>query len=308
VRPETGKSEIRQETRSEEAGVRQLTHGSLFAGIGGFDLGFERAGIQTEWQVEIDGFCQRILAKHFPEATRYDDVRRVHGWDHCGKIGIMDAIACGNCLSPVDIITGGFPCQPFSCSGKRSGKADSRFLWPEMLRVIQECRPSFVVGENVGGLVDNWGGSVLDEIYASLESSGYEVLPPLIVPACAFGAPHRRDRVWILAHSLLGGRSSEHEKQQTERPSLTGPGGSRGVADPKLRKPEVGRHDAGVGRERKPDTEIDYWESEAQPRVGGVVDGIPHRMDRLRALGNAIVPQIAEWIGRRIVEASNQVS
>lgn len=166
--------------------------GSLFAGIGGFDLGLERAGMEVVWQVEIDPFCNKVLAKHWPDVKRYRDVKEV------GKHN----------LEPVDLICGGFPCQPFSVAGKRKGKEDGRALWPEMFRIISECRPRWVIGENVAGFI-NMG---LDESISDLEGIGYEV-QTFVIPACAVNAPHRRDRVWIIAHSGgngFGGRS-QHE-------------------------------------------------------------------------------------------------
>ncbi len=157
-----------------------MTHGSLFAGIGGFDLAAECAGIKTIWQVEINPYCQRVLKKNFPEAKRYGDIRDV------GKHN----------LERVDIISGGFPCQPFSIAGKQKGKTDDRFLWPEMFRVIREMRPSFVICENVTGIID----LALDQVLIDLENKGY-VGETFIIPACAVNAPHKRDRVWIIAYS-----------------------------------------------------------------------------------------------------------
>ncbi|MCK9568534.1 DNA cytosine methyltransferase [Candidatus Pacearchaeota archaeon] len=157
--------------------------GSLFSGIGGFDLGLERAGMTVKWQVEIDDFCNKVLAKHWPNVKRYRDVKEV------GKHN----------LEPVDLICGGFPCQPFSVAGKRRGTEDDRHLWPEMFRVIDELRPRWVIGENVAGFI-NMG---LDQSISDLEGIGYEV-GTFVIPACAVNAPHRRDRVWIIA------QNSEH--------------------------------------------------------------------------------------------------
>jgi DNA-cytosine methyltransferase len=156
-----------------------MTFGSLFAGIGGFDLALEKIGMTCKWQVEIDPFCQKVLAKHFPNVQRYSDVKEVGSHN----------------LEPVDLICGGFPCQPFSVAGKQRGKEDDRYLWDEMLRVISELKPSWVIGENVAGIIE----LALEQVCASLEVQGYEV-QPLIIPACAVNAPHRRDRVWIIAN------------------------------------------------------------------------------------------------------------
>lgn len=162
-----------------------MTHASLFSGVGGFDLAAEWAGWTNMFNCEIDPFCRRVLAYHFPNAVQYEDIRTTD-------------FTVWRCR--IDVLTGGFPCQPFSVAGKRKGTDDDRYLWPEMLRAIREIRPRWVVGENVRGFV-NWSeGMVLDTVFADLEALGYEV-QPFILPACAVGAPHRRDRVWIVAHA-----------------------------------------------------------------------------------------------------------
>jgi DNA (cytosine-5)-methyltransferase 1 len=223
-----------------------LSFGSLFAGIGGFDLGFERAGMRCEWQVENDEFCRRVLEKHWPNVPRHGDIRSCIG------------------LPTVDVICGGFPCQPFSLNGDRRGKHDDRFLWPEMVRIVAEVEPSWVVGENVPGIIQ----IQLDDCLSDLESLGYATWT-CVLPACAFDAPHRRDRVFIVAH--------------LEGEGLQAAGGRSGET-PQLPRP----------------TNQTRWARE--PDVDRVVYGLPHRMDRVKALGNAVVPAVAEWIGRMIVE------
>jgi len=162
-----------------------MRHGSLFSGIGGFDLAAEWMGWTNVFHCEWNEFGQRVLKHHFPKSKSYGDITQTDFTIHRGNI---------------DILTGGFPCQPYSNAGKRLGKDDERHLWPEMLRVIRETSPRYVVGENVRGLT-NWnGGLVFDEVQADLEAIGYEVLP-FLLPACAVGAPHRRDRVWFIAYS-----------------------------------------------------------------------------------------------------------
>lgn len=161
-----------------------MTHASLFSGIGGFDLAAEWAGWTNVFNCEIDPFCRRVLAYHFPKALQYEDIKTTDFRPLRGG---------------VDVLTGGFPCQPFSLAGKRKGTDDNRYLWPEMLRAIRELAPRWVVGENVFGIV-NWSdGLVFEQVCADLENEGYEVQPYLI-PACAVDAPHRRDRVWFVAH------------------------------------------------------------------------------------------------------------
>lgn len=161
-----------------------MTHASLFSGIGGFDLAAEWAGWTNAFNCEIDPFCRKVLKYHFPDAEQYEDIRTADFtiWrDH------------------IDVLSGGFPCQPFSLAGKRKGTEDDRYLWPEMLRVIRTVRPRWVVGENVFGIV-NWSeGMVFDKVCSDLEAAGYEV-QPYIIPACGVGAPHRRDRCWFVAH------------------------------------------------------------------------------------------------------------
>jgi DNA (cytosine-5)-methyltransferase 1 len=152
----------------------------LFSGIGGFSLAASWTNqIKTVAFCEIDPFCQKVLKKHWPDVPIFDDITRLRGDD----------------IGTADIITGGFPCQPFSCAGKRRGKEDDRYLWPEMLRVISEARPAWVIGENVAGFI----GMGLDDCVSDLENQGYEV-QAFVIPACAVNAPHRRDRVWIVAN------------------------------------------------------------------------------------------------------------
>lgn len=168
-----------------------MKHGSLFSGIGGFDLAAEWMGWENMFHCEWNEFGQKVLKHYWPNATSYGDITKTDFTIWRGQI---------------DILTGGFPCQPYSTAGKRKGKEDARHLWPEMLRAIREIQPRYVVGENVRGLT-NWnGGMVFDEVQAELEAEGYEVLP-FLLPACAVNAPHRRDRIWFVAHANDKGTS-----------------------------------------------------------------------------------------------------
>ena len=182
-----------------------LTHGSLFSGIGGFDLASEWMGWENVFHCEYDPFCQKVLKHHFPNSKLYKDVRTFDATNYLGR---------------VDILTGGFPCQPFSNAGLRKGTEDERHLWPEMLRVIREVSPRYVVGENVRGLLNWSGGLVFEEVCADLENEGYEVTPYLL-PACGKNAPHRRDRIWFVANSTKrnDGRNtrSVSSKEEEER-------------------------------------------------------------------------------------------
>lgn len=169
--------------------VSNMTHASLFSGIGGFDLAAEWAGWTNAFNCEIDPFCRQILKYHFSNATQYADIRTTNFtlW-----------------RDRIDVLTGGFPCQPFSLAGKRRGTADGRHLWPQMLRAIREIRSRWVVAENVLGIVNWSNGMVFEQVCADLENAGYEV-ESYLLPACGVGAVHRRYRVWFVAHCTDAG-------------------------------------------------------------------------------------------------------
>jgi len=314
---------------------------SLFAGIGGLDLGLERVGMECVAQVEIDDYCQKILSKHWANVPKYKDVRDV-GKDN---------------LPTTDLICGGFPCQPFSVAGKRGGKEDDRYLWPEMFRIIQETRPTWIIGENVAGIVN----VALDTVCLDLESEGYEV-QPIIIPACSVNAPHRRDRVWIVGHAKSAGTTTQREvftgrtrnqesadtigiDKQTksdshDRPPTQGsdshasdtesgkrlsgyknesifPGGktrkehSGSVVDaPNPNGQGSQKREVQPSHSRKQQSAIigSPWDEnwlEVATRLCRVDDGLPRQVDRvnrLKALGNAIVPQVAYQIMEAIKE------
>jgi DNA (cytosine-5)-methyltransferase 1 len=177
-----------------------MRHIGLFEGIGGFSLAARWAGWHTVAWCEINDFCKKVLSFHFPKAEKHDDIRKTDFTIYRGKC---------------DILTGGFPCQPFSVAGKQLGTEDERHLWPEMLRAIREVQPRWIVGENVGGIL-NWnGGMVFEQVHIDLENEGYEV-QSFVLPACAVNAPHRRDRVWFVAHknSVRNGRPNNKRKEK----------------------------------------------------------------------------------------------
>ena len=177
---------------------RVLTHLSLFSGIGGLDLAGEMAGFQTVGQCEYADFQTKVLRKHWPDVPRWREIQSLTGESFHARTG----------LRTVDVVSGGFPCQPFSLSGKRKGKADDRYLWPEMLRVIQEIWPAWVIGENVPGIIN----MALDTVLFDLEDAGYEC-QAFVVPACGVDAPHKRDRVCVLAHTIDGGSAMRRHRE-----------------------------------------------------------------------------------------------
>lgn len=253
--------------------MTQLTFGSLFAGIGGFDLGFERAGMACKWQVEIDDYANRVLAKHWPNVHRERDIRE------CGKHN----------LERVDVVCGGFPCQDVSYNGLRAGVYGKRSgLFQEAIRVICELRPQVVVLENVAALLDGGLGEVLRHLAESGFNAEWDVLP-----ACAFGADQIRERIYILAYA-------EHVGLERRRgANCVGPQMffRSGVCEFKSSGGTI-KTDQALSAVARRDT---HWKR--KPGVGRVADGVPNRVDRIRGLGNAVVPQVAEWIGRRIVES-----
>lgn len=170
-----------------------MTHGSLFSGIGGFDLAAQWMGWENVFHCEWNPFGQKVLKHYWPKAISYNDITKTNFTIHRGRI---------------DILTGGFPCQPYSMAGKRLGKEDDRHLWPEMLRAIREIQPRWVVGENVHGIVNWSGGLVFHELQTDLEAEGYEV-QPFVLPAVSVNAPHRRDRVWFVAYAKSNGDRGE---------------------------------------------------------------------------------------------------
>lgn len=296
---------------------------SLFAGIGGFDLGLERAGMECVAQVEINDWCQRVLTKHWPNVPKFKDVKDV----------------TKETAPTVELICGGFPCQPHSTAGKRLGAKDDRDLWPEFFRIVEEIRPNWIIAENVAGLtsmafyksepeVDNKGNAVgnprdlyhrrgrgylKSKILEPLEKIGYTV-EAVIIPACAVNAPHRRDRVWIIAHSNSIGERLDTSKQT--RPSLHNKDWFSQAQEPErdyLQSEPNGNLSINANANRIDGGGLYGREFEAswpqgRPRVLRNNHGIPHWVDRIRGLGNAVVPQVAQFIGESIMAVDANAS
>ena len=237
--------------------------GSLFSGIGGIDLGLERAGMIVKWQSEIDPYACKVLKKHWPDTPNLGDIKQID-W---------------STVEPVDVIAGGYPCQPFSTAGKRQGENDPRHLWPYFRDAISGIRPQFAILENVRGHLSMGFDSVL----ADLAEIGYDA-EWQIVSAASVGAPHRRERIICVAYANQPRREHRNENRSTQTQN-----GQR---------PKVFVQDCASNSDCRP---FSHWVSE--PDVGRVADGIPARVDRLRGLGNAVVPQVAEYVGRLITQS-----
>ena len=242
-----------------------MKFGSLFTGIGGLDLGLEASGMECVWQVEYENFCKEVLKERWPDVKRYEDIFEVNAEE----------------LESVDLICGGFPCQPVSQAGKRAGTSDERWLWPEFARIIRTIKPKWVVAENVTGLLSANAGRAFAEVLRDLAESGYDAVWDVFPSGgpSGVGAPHRRERIFIIA------KLADTDSERLEREKRKGKAG-------KKRKPK------GYSSQRS------QWATE--PNVGRVADGIPNRLHRLKALGNAVVPQVTEKIGNMIMKMENK--
>jgi DNA (cytosine-5)-methyltransferase 1 len=277
-----------------------MRHGSLFSGIGGFDLAAEWMGWTNVFHCEWMEFPRKVLDYHFPNADSHIDICKTDFKKYANTI---------------DILTGGFPCQPFSVAGKRKGTDDERYLWGEMLRAIQEIKPKFVIAENVYGITNIDGGLVFEQVCLDLEDQGYEV-QPFIIPACAKNAPHRRDRVWFIAYTsgngLQRGRyrsnslRTKTSQKQTEicftKRIIANTKGTNNKARSHgkiLGQPDRQKADGHSNVERS-----NQWQNfPTQSPICSGDDGIPKELDgitfskwraeSIKGYGNAIVPQIA---------------
>jgi DNA (cytosine-5)-methyltransferase 1 len=284
-----------------------MTHASLFSGIGGFDLAAEWMGWNNLFHCEWNPFGQKVLKHHFPNSISYNDITKTDFTIHSGS---------------VDILTGGFPCQPYSTAGKRLGKQDERHLFPEMLRCIKEVKPRWVVGENVRGLVSWNEGMVFNEVCDDLEREGYEV-QSFLIPAASVGAPHQRYRVWFVAYAYDKGRSTRFREIQSKNGEV--PKWNNNAESSYTNVKYVVSNSESIGQEyalenrelegrrfRQSD-ERNFWDSfPSKPPLCGGDDGLPRELDgitfskwrqeSIKAYGNAIVPQVAHQIFKTIEE------
>ena len=271
-----------------------MKHGSLFSGIGGFDLAAQWMRWENVFHCEWNSFGQKVLKHHFPNSISYNDITKTDFSIHRGSI---------------DIITGGFPCQPYSTAGLRKGKADERHLFPEMLRAIKEIQPTWVIGENVRGLVSWGGGLVFHEVCNDLEREGYEV-QPFLIPAASVNAPHKRERIWFVAYSDGARREKLNTSTITNQQDIIS-----GYALHSNGSSEQGEY---IGQERKgkfdrPNSRDEFNNFQNFPTQSPIClgdDGLSNRLDSItfskwrnesiKAGGNAIVPQVAYEIFKTI--------
>lgn len=264
-----------------------MTHGSLFTGIGGFDLAAEWMGWDNIFQCEIDPYCREVLKKHWPKKKLYGDITKTNFTVHRKRI---------------DVLSGGFPCQPFSQAGNRKGISDKRYKWPSMRRAIRQIRPRWVVPENVRGFT-NWNaGMVFDQVQTDLENEGYEVTP-FLLPSCGTNAPHERQRIFLIAHSKEIARIiSKTAKKQKENFNAFGPCSTWPTSDPytsRLQKPSrKEQHSLSATYAAQPRGKFgrtypkgNEWRNfPTQSPVCGGNDGLSNRVDAISALGNAVNP------------------
>ena len=290
-----------------------MTHGSLFSGIGGCELAAEWMGWENKFHCEWNEFGQKVLHHYWPNAEQFTDIKKSNFTKYANRI---------------DVLTGGFPCQPYSSAGKRLGKEDDRHLWPEMLRAIKEIQPRWIVGENVYGLVNWSGGLVFHEVQADLEAEGYEVFPYLL-PAVSVNAPHRRDRIWFVAFkdTISNGFIQRESEQEGAEVRQFGDISTRGinrfylqkgdVADTNLQRRNKFKFTNFANKQERQYSKKDSFRKPESwrnfPSVSPVRfrnDGIPDRLDSItfskwrnesiKAGGNAIVPQVVYQIFKAI--------
>ena len=263
-----------------------MKHASLFSGIGGFDLAAEWVGWENIFHCEWNPFGQKVLKHHFPNSISYNDITKTDFTIHSGQI---------------DVLTGGFPCQPYSSAGKRLGKADERHLFPEMLRCIKEVKPRWVIGENVRGLVSWNGGLVFNEVYDDLEREGYEV-QSFLIPAASVNAPHQRYRIWFIAYNATNTGSERLQRGQDFNQWTK-------FNEERSNNEFIIRTNC---KDNKQYSKFNFSKFPTQSSLCGGDDGISRELDgitfskwrneSIKAYGNAIVPQVALQIFKAINE------
>jgi len=284
-----------------------MKHGSLFSGLGGFDLAAEWMGWENIFHCEWMEFPRKVLDYHFPNADSHIDICKTDFKKYANKI---------------DILTGGFPCQPFSMAGKRKGTDDERYLWGEMLRAIQEIKPAFVIAENVAGILSIDDGLVFEQVCLDLEAEGYE-LQPFVLPAAAKNAPHRRDRVWFIAANTncngLNQRNGNNEKHSSKGGVNALSNFKQSYVDGNATNTKSTRSERQCIKEQREiqsnrrdsrTIPTNFQEFPTQPPICGGDDGLPTELDRItfskwraesiKGFGNAIVPQIALEIFKQL--------
>lgn len=269
-----------------------FTHGSLFSGIGGFDLAAEWMGWKNVFHCENNEFGQTILKYYWPNAASYGDITKTDFTKYANKI---------------DILTGGFPCQPYSNAGTRKGKEDNRHLWPEMLRAIREIKPRWIVGENVSGIISWAKGLVFEEIQNDLETEGYEV-QPVLLPAISVGANHLRERVWFVAYANSMDKQTVQNNSGSRQQPFKIP--KRNFSETKWRDKEADVLDPSCN------TFLQFQEMHGKPPIFDVDDGLPFRLDgitvpkwieeSIKGAGNAIVPHVALQIFKTVQQFNGQ--
>jgi DNA (cytosine-5)-methyltransferase 1 len=262
----------------------------LFSGIGGFSLGLESTGyFETIGFVEKDEFCQKVLKKNFNNIPIESEVRNVKGDRY-----------------KADIITGGFPCQPFSVAGKRRGTEDDRYLWDETIRVIRECKPRWFIGENVEGIINISEGKVLQQIQKDLEAEGFEV-QCVVIPASGIGAWHQRKRVWIIGYNLSNSNSRNVEtRREGQRGVCKESKGQRSSSNATSFRKTLSNSNSRLSIGENKEVQQTWWE--AQSKLCRTPNGISYELDkdrknRIKSLGNSIVPLIARELGLAIMKA-----
>ena len=287
-----------------------LRHLDLFSGLGGFSLGLEATGgFETVAFCDIEKFSRKVLKKHWPDVKQYKDIKELT-YEQIKE----------DTLAPIDIITGGYPCQPFSVAGSQRGEKDKSHLWPEMFRLVKECKPTWVIGENVSGHIKLG----LDTVLQDLESEGYTVRA-FSISASSVGANHQRERVWIIAYAnmentrqhgrriestwnteSIGSGTSEETQWSTNSNKINGSGEGATLvgesSDTNSQRLQGRRPEQQLRKDEteRPTSWDGWWEFE--PDVGRVANGIPKRVDRLKGLGNSLVPAIPFIIGQSILE------